>query len=390
VALAYKTPGVYRETVFVRPQAQLPTGVPGFVGCAHAIGTPAVAPLTPVPLQRPDDFTTAFTSPADGYLEAAVQGFFANGGARCYVVAVEPAELDEAALIQAIDALAPVTDLDLVAVPDAMTLEEHAAQRVQYAALAHCSEHGNRFAILDAPGGKDPNDPQVDAVEDVRAWAYRFSTGTAQPADAALYYPWVKVAVKDPPSVRAVPPCGHVAGVFARSDARVGVFKAPANEELMSVVDLEFGIDTAMQDRLNPGGVNCLRAFPGRGLRVWGARTLSTDANWRYINVRRLFLTLVRWVDRNLAWAAFEPNTPRLWLRIQRELNVYLGQLWQAGALKGASAAEAFYVKCDAETNPADQREQGQVTTEIGLSAGSPAEFVVVRIIQRAGVVQLS
>jgi len=199
-----------------------------------------------------------------------------------------------------------------------------------------------------------------------------------------------KVPSVDAVGGRSVPPCGHVAGIFARSDTRVGVFKAPANEGLIGVLDLEFLIDASVQENLNPEGINCLRAFPGRGLRVWGARTLSADANWRYINVRRLFLTLARWIDRNMGWAAFEANTPRLWIRIQRELNVYLGQLWRAGALKGASAAEAFYVKCDSETNPAEERDLGRVTTEVGLAPASPAEFVVVRIIHRLGAAQLT
>jgi phage tail sheath protein FI len=180
-----------------------------------------------------------------------------------------------------------------------------------------------------------------------------------------------------------------VAGIFARSDARVGVSKAPANEELIGVLDLEFLIDAATQEGLNPEGINCLRAFPGRGLRVWGARTLSLDANWMYINVRRLVLTLARWIDRNMVWASFEANTPRLWNRIQRELSVYLSQLREAGALKGATAAEAFYVKCDSETNPADEREQGRVVTEIGLAPALPAEFIVVRIIHRPGAAKL-
>jgi phage tail sheath protein FI len=153
---------------------------------------------------------------------------------------------------------------------------------------------------------------------------------------------------------------------------------------------MEFLVDAATQERLNPEGINCLRALSGRGLRVWGARTLSPDPNWLYINVRRLVLTLARWIDRNMGWAAFEANTARLWNRIQRELNVYLAGLWQAGAIKGASAAEAFYVKCDSETNPAEEREQGRVTTEIGLAPASPAEFVVVRVVHRPGAAQLS
>jgi len=383
VAAAYKIPGIYREDVYVRPVAPLPTGVPGFIGFGQTTGGPIL-------LHRAEDLAGSFNMPAgvDGYLADAVAGFFANGGVRCYVVGASATGDRERALQDAFDLLGPLTDLDLVAVPDAMILPEDAAQRVQSAAIAHCSVHGNRFAILDAPGGKDPGNP--DVVEALKTWRRALMLGRAQPANAALYYPWVKVPSADIVSGRSVPPCGHVAGIFARSDARVGVFKAPANEGLVGVLDLEFLIDASVQENLNPEGINCLRAFPGRGLRVWGARTLSPDPNWLYINVRRLFLTLARWIDRNMGWAAFEANTPRLWIRIQRELNVYLGQLWQAGALKGASAAEAFYVKCDSETNPAEERDAGRVTTEIGLAPALPAEFVVVRIIHRPGAAQLS
>jgi phage tail sheath protein FI len=379
VALPYKIPGIYREDVYARPAPALPTGVPGFVGFAKA--------ARPVLLHRAEELA-ALEPAARGYLADAVAGFFANGGVRCYVIGAAASNDQEQALTDAIELLGPLADLDLVAVPDAMTLPEDAAQRLQSAALAHCSRHGNRFAILDAPGGKDPND--ANAVDALQAWRRRLMLGDAQPANAALYYPWIKVASADAIGGRPVPPCGHVAGIFARSDERIGVFKAPANEELIGVLDVEYLVDAATQERLNPEGINCLRALSGRGLRVWGARTLSPDPNWLYINVRRLVLTLARWIDRNMGWAAFEANTARLWNRIQRELNVYLARLWQAGAIKGASAAEAFYVKCDSETNPADEREQGRVTTEIGLAPASPAEFVVVRVVHRPGAAQLS
>jgi uncharacterized protein len=380
VALAYKSPGVYREDVYIRPIDALPTGIPGFVGFGRMIDG------GPVALSRAEDLTKGVAPDADSWLPDAVTGFFANGGVRCYVVGA--ASRDENGLTAAIDRLGPLTDLDLVAVPDAFSLAADAAQRVQAAAIGHCSEHGNRFAILDAPR-VDTADASHPVAPTLRAWRSAI-TAAGQPADAALYYPWVKVASPGVAGGRAVPPCGHVAGIFARSDARVGVFKAPANEELIGALDLEFQVDAAVQDSLNPEGINCLRAFPGRGLRVWGARTLSADAAWLYVNTRRLVLTLARWIDANMAWAAFEPNTPRLWIRIQRELNVYLGQLFQAGAFKGASAADAFFVKCDAETNPADAREQGLVTTQIGLAPAAPAEFVIVRIVHRPGAAQLS
>ena len=378
---ANKAPGVYREDVFVRPAVALPTGVPGFVGFGQTAGG------GPLLLQRAEDLAPQFSADADGHLTDTVAGFFANGGERCYVIGADPAGDREQALTQALARLGPLSDLDLVAVPDAMTLAADAAQRVQKATLAHCGEHGNRFAILDAPAGKDP---ALDGIAALQAWRQALTVGGANPANAALYYPWVRIPAAEVGGTRAVPPCGHVAGIYARADARVGVFKAPANEELLGVLDLEFSVETAAQEGLNPVGINCLRAFPGRGLRVWGARTLSQDANWRYVNVRRLFLTLGRWIDRNLAWAAFEPNTPRLWNRIVRELNGYLDKLWQTGALKGATVAEAYYVKCDAETNPTEEREQGRVTTEIGLAAALPAEFIVVRITHRAGTTELS
>lgn len=375
MALAYRIPGVYREDVYIRPIEPLPTGIPGFVGFGRMIDG------GPVALSRAEDLAKSVAPDADSWLPDAVTGFFGNGGLRCYVMTA--AGRNDKELTAAIDRLGPLTDLDLVAVPDAFSLPADAAQRVQAAAIGHCSEHGNRFAILDAPR-IDPAD-----VPALRAWRVAISAA-GQPANAALYYPWVKVASPDVAGGKAVPPCGHVAGIFARSDARVGVFKAPANEELIGALDLEFQVDAAVQENLNPEGINCLRAFPSRGLRVWGARTLSADAAWLYVNTRRLVLTLARWIDANMAWAAFEPNTPRLWIRIQRELNVYLGQLFQDGAFKGASAQDAFFVKCDAETNPADVREQGMVTTEIGLAPAAPAEFVVVRIVHRPGAAQLS
>ncbi|HYT16554.1 MAG TPA: hypothetical protein VEL80_09250, partial [Burkholderiales bacterium] len=211
MAAAYKIPGIYREDVYVRPVAPLPTGVPGFIGFGQTTGGPIL-------LHRAEDLAGSFNMPAgvDGYLADAVAGFFANGGVRCYVVGASATGDRERALQDAFDLLGPLTDLDLVAVPDAMILPEDAAQRVQSAAIAHCSVHGNRFAILDAPGGKDPGNP--DVVEALKTWRRALMLGRAQPANAALYYPWVKVPSADIVSGRSVPPCGHVAGIFARSD----------------------------------------------------------------------------------------------------------------------------------------------------------------------------
>lgn len=371
MAATYRTPGVYREDVFLQPATGLPTGIAGFVGLAAATAAAVPAPIL---LHRKEELVGTLPSPPYGYLGAAITGFFANGGRRCYVALADPAAGDRLdALKTALAKLGALIDVDLVALPDAVLLSDNPAiDEAQRAMLGHCAEHGDRLAILDAAQGS--------SADSVLGQRRRITQGLREPLNGALYYPWLQTGQD-----QWVPPCGHVAGIFARTDARVGVFKAPANEAVLDAIDLEVAIDNPLQDRLNPEGVNCLRALPGRGIRVWGARTLNRDPSWRHINVRRLFLTVGRWVERNMGWAAFEPNDPRLWLRIQRELNPYLTGLWRAGALQGQTAAEGFYVKCDGETNPTEAREAGQVVTEIGLAATAPAEFIVVRIIHRAG-----
>jgi phage tail sheath protein FI len=181
-----------------------------------------------------------------------------------------------------------------------------------------------------------------------------------------------------------------VAGIIARTDSEVGVFKAPANAEIQDATDVEVNLDSDSLATLNANGVNCIRAFSARGIRVWGARTLSPDSDWMYLNVRRLVLTILRWIDMNMTWATFEPNVPALWARIERELGTYLIGLWRAGALQGDVVTDAFFVRCDAELNPAATREIGQVVTEIGVAPTTPAEFVVVSVQHRAGTTELT
>ncbi|PJF39628.1 MAG: phage tail sheath family protein, partial [Chloroflexi bacterium] len=171
-----------------------------------------------------------------------------------------------------------------------------------------------------------------------------------------------------------MPPCGHIAGIYRRTDYQVGVHKAPANEIIEGVLDLELQLTNQEQARLNPAGINCLRSRPGRGIRVWGARTLSVDASWVFINTRRLLFKLSRWIELNLHNVTFELHTQQLWTFIENELTVYLNSLVEAGQLLD------FYVKCDEETNPKAERNQGKVMTEIGLAPAIPAEFIVVRV----------
>jgi phage tail sheath protein FI len=389
-------PGVYRQEQPERGRPVLPTGVPAFVGLVQANApVPAGAPITangygPVALRRKADFPGG----AVAYLEHAVTGFFDNGGDYCYAVGVRADATQAAAaagaLIKGLQSTSSLSDVDLIAVPDAValgqtasagsvTVNEAAVRSLQLAMIQHCTEQATRLALLDAVPGKD-------ALAVIETQLKPLGVMRATPVNAALYHPWLRTVSTNGDFV---PPCGHVAGVIARTDALRGVFKAPANAEIQGAIDLQADLDVNSLALLNQAGVNCLRAFAARGIRIWGARTLSAAPEWRYLNVRRLVLTILRWIDLNMAWAAFEPNVPALWARIERELKSYLGSLWRAGALKGEAMNEAFYVRCDAELNAASTREAGQVITEIGLAPTLPAEFIVVSVQHRAGTTEL-
>ena len=264
---------------------------------------------------------------------------------------------------------------DLMAAYQAGMVDLEGVQAVQLAMIAHCELMGDRVAILDPP-------PSLNAQQ-IREW--RVDKAGYDSKYATLYWPWIKVF--DPLSGQAafVPPTGHMAGIWGRSDDTRGVHKAPANEVVRGVLSLETTITKAEHDLLNPVGINVIRAFPGRGIRVWGARTLSSDPSWRYLNVRRLFNYIEESILNGTQWVVFEPNDLDLWQRIRRTINAFLLRVWRDGALFGATPEEAFYVKCDAETNPPEVVDAGQVIVEIGICPVKPAEFVVFRLAQFSG-----
>jgi phage tail sheath protein FI len=241
--------------------------------------------------------------------------------------------------------------------------------------IEHCELMGDRIAILDPPPGLSP--------QQVAEWRQE-KTGYDSKY-AALYYPWFSVLDPLTGNNRAVPPSGHMAGVWARNDDSRGVHKAPANEVIRGAIRPETQLTKGEHDLLNPMGVNCIRAFPGRGIRVWGARTLSSDAEWRYLNVRRLFNYLEESIMAGTQWVVFEPNDDALWARIRRTISAFLVNEWRKGALFGLTPDEAFYVKCDRETNPAEGIDAGQVVCEIGVAPVKPAEFVIFRLAQFSG-----
>ena len=274
--------------------------------------------------------------------------------------------------------LETVDEITMVVVPDLMSayqrglLDGEAVRTVQLAMISHCEQMGDRVAVLDTPPGL--------SAQQVRAW--RMDEAGYDSNYASLYYPWISVF--DPASGRnrLVPPSGHVAGVWARSDSERGVHKAPANEVIRGAVDLELSLSKGEQDLLNPVGVNCVRSFPGRGIRIWGARTLSSDPAWRYLNVRRLFNFLEESILMGTQWVVFEPNDDRLWASIRRNIGAFLYEQWRAGALFGRTAEQAYYIKCDEENNPPESIDLGQVVCEIGVAPVKPAEFVVFRLSQ--------
>ncbi len=272
-------------------------------------------------------------------------------------------------------------EITMVCAPDVMALYQaghismEGVKAVQLAMIAHCENMKDRFAIIDCPPGMNP--------QQINDW--RMNEAGYDTKYGALYYPWIKVAdpTGDSESI-LVPPSGYLAGIYARSDNERGVHKAPANEVIRGALGVEKQITKSEQDLLNPNGVNCIRVFPGRGIRVWGARTLSSDASWRYINVRRLFNFVEESIKNGTQWVVFEPNDQMLWSRIRRDISAFLTTVWSSGALFGRTPAEAFYVKCDEENNPPATRDLGQVIIEIGMAPVKPAEFVIFRISQWA------
>lgn len=274
--------------------------------------------------------------------------------------------------LEAIDQITMVAVPDLMAAYQQGALDLEGVKAVQLGMIAHCELMGDRMAILDPPPGLN--------AQQVKEW--RVDVAGYDSKFAALYWPWVKVFDPASGSNQFVPPSGLMAGIWGRSDDTRGVHKAPANEVVRGAIDIELNITKAEHDQLNPEGINCIRAFPGRGIRVWGARTLSSDPSWRYINVRRLFNFLEKSILNGTQWVVFEPNDMDLWGRIRRTIGAFLTRTWRDGALFGATPDEAFFVKCDSETNPADVIDAGQVVCMIGVCPVKPAEFVVFKLSQ--------
>ena len=329
----------------------------------------------------PTSTGTPTVDPGYQQLAQAVYGFFNNGGSRCYVARVT-VDTDIDAVLTA---LATIDEIALVCAPGLQS------DVVRGKIVAHCAATADRFAIFDGP--------QFEQDLTVLTRIAAATPPGVMPAKtdlAAWYYPWITVF--DPGTqlmnsasggALAVPPSGHLAGIYARVDTERGVFKSPANEVIRGALGVTHALSKADQDGLNPLGVNLIRVL-NNNITVWGARTVGGDANaeLKYISVRRTLLFLRESIQEGTQWAVFEPNTPSLWAQITRNITAFLTTVWRSGALFGTTPAEAFFVKCDAETNPPELRDLGQVVTEIGVAIARPAEFVIFRISQVAAAAQ--
>ena len=362
-------PGIHLEEVTpAGPISGVGTSVAALIGTSATLPTGSAAGL-PVPVTSWNAYKDALGEYKAGLsLPFAVRGFFDNGGTFAYVVPVKT--LDANNLDAALEQLTRLPDVALVCVPG---LVDAASQKDKV--IKHCEDMGDRFAILDAV--QDTNPLKTDGPLMTQRGGLQSPNGFA-----AVYFPWIRIP--DPasaaPATITVPPSGHVAGVMARCDGTVGVHRAPANEQVRGAVGLDYTLNDTEQGVLNSRNINALRRFPGGPPLVWGARTLTGDVPWRFVNVRRLVSYIEDSLVEGLRWAVFAPNNPALWKGLERSITEFLTRVWESGGLFGRSAKEAFYVTIDESINPAAVRVRGEVYVEIGLAVTRPAEHIILRI----------
>lgn len=407
---ALHTPGVYVEEVSAgaRPIQAVGTSTAAFIGeapladamvnQARAVNNWSEFVARFMPEQEKDRKSTDLSN--------AVYGFFENGGSRCFVVNTgNKGDVDDALAVAEIE-----DEIAIVAAPGRSDPATHAALQV------HCERLEDRVAILDTQEEVDDIGllTQVETVPVPKGEGGRGRSARGRQSRAGggadggpkpggllptqsdrgfttVYFPWITVLDPIADALVNVPPSGHMAGIWARTDANRGVHKAPANETVNGALNLTYRLTRDEQGVLNDVGVNCLRLFARSGIRVWGARTRADAASeWRYLNVRRLFNMIEESIVEGTNWIVFEPNDRTLWKHIRRDIGAFLTRVWRDGALFGATPEEAFFVKCDEETNPPDVIDAGQVVAVVGIAPVKPAEFVVFQVMQSAAGAQVS
>ncbi|MBM0235480.1 phage tail sheath family protein [Micromonospora sp. STR1_7] len=403
---SYFSPGIYVEEVpsGARPIGPASTSIAAFVGVAPDRGAHLGKA---VPVNNWTEFLRLFAGGdqvESTPLARAVFGFLDNGGARCWVVNVGDGGAITGTgqrrgglqLLEAIDEISIIAAPgfhDVVAHEALLSMAERTRTMVAICDPAPDIDDISALTRVATPSSGKPPKP-AEGTGGAAAGSGAAGPGGTEGAAyrprqsefGAFYYPWLRV--RDPISgeLELTPPSGHLAGIWARTDALRGVHKAPANEPVRGAVDLGYLVTRPEHDVLNPKGVNVIRYFAGEGIRVWGARTLAAEASeWRYLNVRRLSIAIEQAIANGTRWMVFEPNDFTLWRSIRRDIGAFLTRVWRDGALLGRSPEEAFFVKCDEETNPPDVRDAGMVIAHIGIAVVKPAEFVVFKLSQWAG-----
>jgi phage tail sheath protein FI len=343
-------PGVYIEELpFASHAIQgVSTSTVGFVAVTGR--GPLLGPLTSFV-----DFERVATPNLGVNLPLAVRGFFENGGQLCFIsqiAAADPLESGLAALDK--------ETTSLVCCPDDATIQNSAA-----AVAAHCEKRKDRVCILQSA---QPIVPVATHQPPVHS------------SYGAYYYPWITVASLDGTSTVTLPPCGHIAGIYAQTDATRGVWVAPI-APLAGITALSEDLTAAESDQLNSRGIDVLRSFPGQGIKLWGARTTTDqDSEYKYVSVRRFMTYLERSIDQGTEWAVFEPNSPALWAVVRSSIENFLGNVWKQGALQGTTREEAFFVRCDPTTMTQDDIDNGRLVCLVGVAPVRPAEFVILQI----------
>jgi phage tail sheath protein FI len=346
----YLHPGVYIEEVSTQPQPieGVSTSTTGFIAVSQR--GPLLGPITSFA-----EFLQLAGPPQSVNLVLAIRGFFENGGLRCFVARIAPTDPLQAGL----DALSGEA-ISILCCPD-----EHQVPNAAALMAAHCEKRKDRMCILHSPQPAIPDSTHQVPVHS---------------SYAAYYYPWLAVTALDGVSTVTIPPSGHIAGIYARTDTQRGVWKAPANAALVGVTALSQAINDAESELLSSLGINVLRSFPGKGFLVWGARTTSLDSEWKYVNVRRLLIFLEHSIDKGVQWAVFEPNGPALWATVRSAIDNFLFNIWKSGALQGAKPDEAFFVRCDPTTMTQSDIDNGRLIGLVGVAPLRPAEFVIFRV----------
>lgn len=339
------------------------TSIAGFIGETEK------GPNTPTLITSYLEYERIFGGffSAEKYLPDAVKGFFLNGGERCYICRITSDSSSSVCLSDflgksnqntGLSGFESIEEISIIYCPNSQAITG-----LTEALITHCELMKNRFSIIDSLKGEKPT-----SITKPRNTLY-----------AALYYPWINIA--DSP-LRLVPPGGHIAGIYARTDIQRGVHKAPANELVRGAISLEYGVTKSDQESLNPQGINCIRKFVGRGILIWGARTLSEDPEYKYINVCRLLMFLKQSIQKGTQWVVFESNNEKTWATVIQLITNFLTEIWKGGAFMGTKSKEAFFVKCDLETMTQNDIAQGRLIILIGVAPLKPAEFMIFQILQ--------